>query len=316
MTDTLAAADALNTAAAVISSRSENIAAMCRESDRMGIAIEMEPFISALRSNTAPDDGEQIKEHAYRLAEALRSSTERGLPGEILLARILDEEDLKMRLEEGTRSEMLERTAAYKRFDQMRLIEIAMDNHAFAEARERIDSFRPQADENESAMLDDMLREIRTNEHKQKKYALYLCGGALLILLVISLFNAFSRPDDTEEAATARPVMQMLTRPVAGLDNPMLSRAEIRYCKVFYAVLRTASNKIDVADKTLVQRYKEAVDDYSDRCSRYRYNPDDMAAIDLEMQTFDATSEAEKVVNAWKLRVGERGADGGPQTVP
>lgn len=316
MTDLPAAADTLNTAAAAISSRSENIAAMCREGDRTGIAREMELFISALRTNTGPDESESVKEHAYRLAEALRSSTERGLPGETLLARILDEEDLKARLDDGTRTEMLERMGAYKRFDDMRLIEIAMDNHEFAEARERIDAFRPQADENEGTMLDDMLREIRTNERKQKKYALYLCGGALFILLVISLFNALSGPDETEKAAAARPMMQMLTRPVAGLDNPMLTQAEIRYCKVFYAVLRTASNKIDVADKALVQRYKEAVDDYSDRCSRYRYNPDDMAAVDLEMQTFDATPEAEKVVDAWKLQVGGSGAPGTPQTGP
>lgn len=297
--------DELSKASDTVMAASDVIAAHCEKGDEDAVRSALEPYLSILAHLPEPaDDHTGLPAwHTLDLAGALRVSTSRGLPGVLLISALIAADDARAFLSPSEREEAVETLSKYRRFDTARLAEIAADKGHYQESRDYIEALRDGASEEETIMLDQMMKQITGRELNQRRLALWLTGGILLVLLAMSIFNLLTGSGPKPVPPVRPIVLDNLVKPLAGLDNPLFTENELRYCKAFYAVLYKASSRIEQTDQALVQRYKDSIDDYAKRCTKYRYKPEDMNKVEADMTRLDVDGEAAKLISAWQLDI-------------
>ena len=91
--------------------------------------------------------------------------------------------------------------------------------------------------------------------------------------------------------------------PPVGTDHEM-SLAELRYC-VFQGVrLKSADAALDASVKVEIDRFNEWIDDFSARCTSYRYVPTDLDAVETSaiLKRAQLETEGKALVIGWRAQ--------------
>ena len=136
---------------------------------------------------------------------------------------------------------------------------------------------------------------------KRRKLGLGLVGVLLLSTLGFSFFfnQAAPLPPQVSTPVETFTTANLIEAPPVG-ENNLLTRPQLMWCQQRFKQLEFISVSINAKDDFLAARYVDAVTDYGSRCTKYRFQDSDQAAVAAEMAAFDVRTSANRIISDWE----------------